>query len=111
MAAYANTPFARPSAGIAAYQQSQVNFASPGELMLKVYDLGIGACAKGDAEQARAVVIELVNSLNFTYSTIAVGLLRLYNYCLDLIRQGNLDETKRVLSELRATWAQALSIE
>jgi flagellin-specific chaperone FliS len=111
MAAYANKPFTRPNAGIAAYRQNQVNFASPGELLVKVYDLGIGACARGDAEKARAVIIELINSLNFTQNSVAVGLLRLYRYCLDLIRQEKFDEPKQILSELRKTWAQALDIQ
>jgi flagellin-specific chaperone FliS len=106
---YSNTAFARPNAGIAAYRQNQVNLASPGELLIKVYDLGIGACARGDAEQARAVLIELINSLNFTQNSVAVGLLRLYNYCLDMIRQEKFDEPKRILNELRETWAQALA--
>jgi flagellin-specific chaperone FliS len=108
MAAYSTTAFARPNAGIAAYQKNEVNLASPGELLLKVYDIGIGACTRADAKQASAVVVELINSLNFEYASVTVGLLRLYNYCLDLIREQKFDETKHILSELRDTWAQAL---
>jgi flagellar protein FliS len=111
MAAYASTPFVRPNTGISAYQQNQVNQASSGELLVKTYDIGITACVRGNAEQARAVVIELINSLNFDHGSVAVGLLRLYIYCLDMLRQEKFDETKHILSELRDTWAQAFGIE
>jgi flagellar protein FliS len=97
------------SAGVAAYRQNQYAYASPQDLLLAVYDFGINACAVGDGNRAKAALVELVNSLNFDYHEVATGLLRVYNYCLELVGQGRFDEVEGILSELRATWAQAIA--
>jgi flagellar secretion chaperone FliS len=109
MAMYPATYQTRPNAGVAAYRQNQFAYASPQELLLAVYDFGINACVRGDQQGARAAVIELINSLNFDYPEIAIGLLRLYNYCLDLLGRNQVEEARGILNDLRSTWAQALS--
>ncbi|MGQ9674927.1 MAG: flagellar export chaperone FliS [Chloroflexota bacterium] len=108
MAVYPSTQPISPSLGVATYRRNQVTYASPQELLLKLYDIAIGACRRRDGDQARGAVVELVDSLNFEYAEVAAGLLRLYNYCLELIGGGQFDDAERILAELRATWAKAL---
>jgi len=95
--------------GIAAYQQNHIAYASPAELLLMVYDVAISACGRRDHTRCKAAVVELINSLNFEYPDVAVGLLRLYQYCLELTGKGQFDEVKDILSQLRATWAAAMA--
>lgn len=106
-----NTNRHRAIASVAAYRQNQLTYASPQDLLLAVYDAGVTACATGDADRAKAALVELVNSLNFDYQEISFGLLRMYNYCLDLTAKGQLEDVGRILSELRTTWAQAFAAE
>ena len=111
MAVYSYAHQTKPSAVTTAYRQTQVGYASPGELLLQAYDIAITACGREDTQRATAALVELINALDFEYKEVAVGLLRLYNYCLDQIKKGQFGEARNILSELRATWARALGLE
>ena len=90
------------------YSASQVKGATPGQLILQTYDHIIACCRKGDQFQAKKGVVELMSSLNLDYQDISGPLFRLYEYCLDVLREQRFEEAIEILSELRDTWTQVL---
>ena len=46
------------------YQQQAIVSASPEQLILKLYDIGISACHRQDRTKLRAVLVELIGALN-----------------------------------------------
>ena len=93
----------------ASYRRQEILTASPGQLVLKLYDYVIIACKKKDEEGASNALIELIDSLNFDYEEPAVGLLRLYTYILGKVRSNEYSEALDMLEDLRDAWAEALS--
>ncbi|MGE5620294.1 MAG: hypothetical protein ACM3US_13690 [Sphingomonadaceae bacterium] len=91
------------------YRVNSVVGLTRGELLLKLYDLGISALAAQDGQRASRVVAQMIESLDFRYSDIAFGLFRLYRYCMDEIKRGKYDMATLILKELRDTWARAIS--
>lgn len=77
------------------------------ERLLGLYELGIGGCRSGDGEQVRAVLLELIGSLDFTYADIAEAFHQLYSYCLEQCGQDALNPVSFVLADLRATLLRA----
>ncbi len=91
------------------YQQQAVASASPEQLIAKLYDLGIGACHRQDRSKLRAVLKELIASLNFEKGgEIAQGLYNIYEFCLRESVTGDLEIVIELLSELRDVWNQAV---
>ena len=109
MAVHPSSQLVSPAVGIAAYRHSEVAYSSPQDLLLKLYDVAIASCRQRDGRRSRAALVELIDSLNFQYAQVATGLLRLYNYCLDLIRDEQFDDAQAILADLRETWAKALA--
>jgi flagellin-specific chaperone FliS len=93
---------------LAIYQRAHVMGASPMGLILILYDLAIASCGRSDGERASRAITELIAGLNFDYDEIAVGLFRLYEYCLGAIRAGSCDEASKILRELKGAWETAL---
>ncbi len=89
------------------YLEQEINTLNPVQLLIKAYDAGIAACNRKDEPKASAVLVELIDSLNFDYAEIANSLFRLYDFCIREIKHGNFDATLKILKELRETWAQA----
>ncbi|PWW08351.1 flagellar protein FliS [Paenibacillus cellulosilyticus] len=110
------------------YQQSSVQTASSGQLLLMLYEGAIRFTKSGmegiksrnyeaantNLIKAQAIVNELIAALNHDYD-IAKDLLRIYEYLLHLLIQANVkkDETMAAeavkhLSELRDAWKQAV---
>lgn len=114
------------------YLANTVNSASPEQLMLMLYDgairfiaLSIQAIENGQIEKrgyyinkASAIVSEFAATLDHSMDPkLAENLDALYNYMLNRMLDANLKndieplhEVKKMLSELRATWAQAIEI-
>jgi flagellin-specific chaperone FliS len=84
---------------------------SPGRLALLVYDTALRACRKGQRGLLMRVLHELIAGLDLDQGEIAVGLLRLYEYALWQLREGNVEEVRQILQELRDTWAKSLREE
>jgi flagellar protein FliS len=78
--------------------------ASPVHLVVMAYDLAINSCEKGDFVRATKAVCVLRDALNFDYSDVATGLFRLYQWCLDCIRNGDYSSATQTLRELRDAW-------
>ena len=89
-----------------AYIKDQLAGLSSVELLIKVYDVAIASCKAGDAQRLSRALVELVGALNFEHREIAVGLFRMYNYCLRNAKQGRFDLVEPVLMELRDVWSR-----
>ncbi len=89
------------------HQQSQIMGLDPIQLLIKVYDFVIVQCKKGDMDKASKGLVELISSLNFEYAEVSLGLFRLYQYCMDLVRQSKFDEAIEILHSLRNSWIEA----
>jgi flagellin-specific chaperone FliS len=87
------------------YRNQDVMGASPIRLVVMAYDLAIRACEVNDFERASKAICVLRDALNFDYGESAVGLFRLYQWCLDCIRQNDYESALRTLRELRDAWA------
>jgi flagellar secretion chaperone FliS len=111
-----------------AYAESAILTASPGRLVVMLYDGAIGALRQsaaamraGDRERARArmrkaeaIIDELNRSLDMTVGEIPDRLRAIYNFCKrHLIRAnvegdpGAIDAVVKLLAELRDAWEQA----
>lgn len=109
------------------YQEMRVQTASPGELLLMLYDgairfagMGLDSLDRRDYEAAhhailrvQDIVAELMGSLNLEAGPIAQNLWQLYSYMNEKLIQSNLRkdvgalvEVRQMLDELRQTWAQ-----
>jgi flagellin-specific chaperone FliS len=112
-------PVAEPPVGLvrqhqaAAHQyrlQDCMNL-TPVEVIKKLYDFAILGCKKKDTVLAHKAITELIVGLNYEYQEISLPLFKLYQYSKHCIRDGNLQEAIRVLSELRSTWSQAFGLK
>lgn len=114
------------------YQQTQVTTSSPENILLMLYDGAINftriamekaACGEiGErgkyVSKAQAIVAELMNTLDHeTGGAVAMGLEQLYLYVINEYVNANinnsvksLENTIRILSMLRDTWAEAFEI-
>lgn len=81
------------------------------ELLIKVYDVAIASCKRSDSQRLSRALVELIGALNFEHREIAVGLFRMYNYCLRNAKQGRFDLVEPVLVELRDVWSQVVDEE
>jgi len=89
------------------YQQQAVSTATPDQLIAKLYDFGIAACLRDDRTKLRAVLQELISSLNFEGGgEIAERLFMLYEYFLNESVSGDLPFVAEMLSELRDVWKE-----
>lgn len=110
------------------YQQSSVQTAPPGQLVLMLYDgairfVKIGMEAIGTKEiqksnesliKAQRILHELIASLNFQYP-ISNDLLRIYEYLISKLIEANTRKNKQCAAEviehlagLREAWLQAM---
>ncbi|MEK7699235.1 MAG: flagellar export chaperone FliS [Planctomycetota bacterium] len=90
-----------------AYLEQEIMTLNPIQLIIKAYDAGIAACNRKDEDKTCAVLVELIDSLNFDHADIANSLFRLYDFCLREVKHGKFDTTLKVLKELRDTWVLA----
>lgn len=91
------------------YQQQAVAASTPEQLIAKLYDVGVSACHREDRSKLRAVLVELIGSLNFEAGgELAHRLHTLYDFCLSESIDGDLDVVCRLLSELRDAWREGV---
>lgn len=88
------------------YRSQDVLGASPVRLVIMAYDLAITSCEAKDFYRATKSISVLRDALNFDYPDVSVGLFRVYQWCLDCIRQGDYASAINSLKELRDAWAQ-----
>ena len=119
------TAYAQPST--AAYQQQAILTATPGRLVVMLYDgalrflfqaaaamrEGLDAQADEKIGRAEAIVNELLVTLDMSHGEIPQRLQAIYVYCNKLTLEAflerdpdKLDTTRELLTELRDAWAQ-----
>jgi len=96
---------------IQSYQKSEILGLGPNQLIIKVYDFVILQCKKGDIDKASKGLVELISSLNFEHEEIALGLFRLYQYCMDQAKQSKFDEVVSIMQSLRTSWIEAAGLK
>jgi flagellar protein FliS len=115
------------SANTAAYQQQAILTATPGRLVVMLYDgalrflfqsatamrEGLQPLADEKLRRAEAIVDELLVTLDMSAGEIAERLQAIYVFCSKLMREarverdaGKLDTTRELLAELREAWAE-----
>jgi len=92
---------------VAHYQRQQINTLSPSQLIEKLYNIGISGCNQKDIPRVSGVLTELKSSLDFTYKEIALGLYKLYEYCLRRVKAGHYKEVSDIFAQLLETWRVA----
>lgn len=91
------------------YQQQALANATPELLIAKLYDLGIACCHRDDRAKLRAVLVELIASLDFERGgDIAERLHMLYEFCMHESANGDLNVICHLLSGLREAWREAV---
>ena len=88
----------------AAYVNEQLAGLTPVELLLKVYDVALASCRRGDRERLSRALVELISALDFNHREVAIGLFQMYNFCLTNAKRGRFDLVEPVLTELREAW-------
>ena len=94
--------------GIDAYRTNQVMGASPGQLVLLLYDHVIRCLAKEDMRGASKGLVELMGSLDLDYQEVSGRLFSLYEYCLDLVKKSEFEQAEKILTEMRQMWVTAM---
>ena len=90
------------------YKAREVTTASPGKLILILYDIAIKGCLLKNADQAARPLVLLIDVLDFEYAEVAAGLFRLYEYALESVRASEFDVPLKILRELREAWNAAV---
>lgn len=93
------------------YLVKEIMDASPEELLLKVYDFAIAKASQHNLEKANKAVQTLIDGLNYSgddVKEISIGLLRLYKFCQDKMREKDYDIVVKILTELRESWIEAI---
>ncbi len=94
------------------YLIKEILDASPEKLLLKVYDFAIAQVQRRNLEKTNKAIQELINALDFSTDAtkeISMGLLRLYKFCQDKMREKDYDIVYKILSELRDSWSEAIN--
>jgi flagellar protein FliS len=92
------------------YRRQAVQNASPTMLTLKLYDAGVRAARSGDRDKLRAVLVELIGSLNHEQGGDLAGrLYALYSFCLTTMGHGDLEDIADILDGLRESWREAFT--
>lgn len=90
-----------------AYLAKEILESSPQKLLLKVYDFAIVNCKAGNMEKTNKALNELINALRFDdekAKNVSIGLLKLYQFCQEQMRQGDTDIVYKILTELKEAW-------
>ncbi len=112
------------------YLESAVRTASPGQLLIMLYDVAIRSCKSGKdsieqkkyaaaSEQlikAQGAIEELMSTLNMNYP-VSKNLYMLYEYFLHRLIESNVNKTTAPIDEvlghlvdLRETWVEAIRL-
>lgn len=98
---------------VSQYLVKEIMDASPQQLLIKIYDFAILNCQRQNLEKTNKAIQELINSLRFDLEEakeISIGLLKLYQFCQEQMRQKNYDIVYKILTELRETWLKIFNM-
>lgn len=120
------------NAALAAYRQNSIDTATPGQLVVMLYDGVITALGKVQATldggapdlelvhkeltRCQAIVSELMGTLDMSAGSVAANLSMLYEYSHRQLVAANLakrfepaEPVKRIFVDLRDAWAQIVA--
>ena len=91
------------------YLQQKVMTASPTELVVYLYDIGISSCIKKDKIKLSKLLSHLKESLDYSPQTEKLSYLfaSVYDHISFLVRNDKFDEAKSSFSDIKTTWKQA----
>ena len=87
----------------------QLRLLGTSDRLVGLYELGIEGCAMGESRDVVMVLNELIGSLDYSYTDIAEGFRRVYEYCLEEVTQERLDTVGFILKDLRDTLLRAMA--
>jgi flagellar protein FliS len=90
------------------YRSQSVLTLTPGELLVKTYDIALSAMVAKDESRACNVLAHLIDCLDFEHQDVALGLFKLYRYCIEQLKKGEFDVPEKIIRDLRDTWWRAL---
>jgi flagellin-specific chaperone FliS len=94
--------------GLDAYRTNQVMGASPGRLVLTLYDHVLRCLKNSDTRGATKGIVELMSSLDLDYREVSGRLFSLYEYCLELVKKGEHEQAVKIIGEMREMWDRAM---
>jgi hypothetical protein len=77
---------------------------SPVQFLLGTYDHAITACGKGDPEEARTAILDLMLSMNLPHTRSSVRLFHLLEFCLSRLDNHDCQEVKEILKVIKEAW-------
>lgn len=95
------------------YLVKEIMEASPQQLLIKVYDFAIVNCQRQNIEKTNKGIQELINALRFDgdeVKEISIGLLKLYQFCQEEMRNRNYEIVLKILTDLRESWRSAFNM-
>ncbi len=92
------------------YLEDQIKGMTPNQLLIKVYDAAIASCIQKNRVRLSRALVELISALNWDHREVALGLFRLYNFCLRNAKLGKFNVVEPIISELRDAWNGALKM-
>ncbi|MDH5521551.1 MAG: flagellar export chaperone FliS [Acidimicrobiia bacterium] len=116
------------NAALETYRQSSIDTASPGRLIVMLYDGVIAsidkveaalstqrpdlATAHSELTRAQAIISELLQTLDMSVGPVAISLASLYEFCHRQLVQANVEKSieptravRDILADLRDAWA------
>ncbi len=109
---YSSTLTAKNRNRLNQYLVNEITQATPKQLLIKIYDFAIVNCKKQNLAKTNEALQVLISSLSFEnkeVSEISTGLLRLYQYCQEEMRNKSYDIVYNILSELKESWIAAFN--
>ena len=94
------------------YLVNEITQATPQQLLIKIYDFAIVNCKKENLAKTNEALQVLINALSFDgkeVSEISTGLLKLYQYCQNEMRNKNYTIVYKILNELKESWLIAFN--
>ncbi len=74
-----------------------------------IYDLGIEACNAKDSIKVRDIINTLKELCSDQYTGVADGITRLYDFCLQFVKDERFDKVLGILDELHQSWNMTLA--
>jgi flagellar protein FliS len=94
------------------YLIKEIMEATPQKLLIKVYDFALVQIKKKDFVKTNNAIQVLIDSLRFEpeqAKEISIGLLKLYKFCQDQMRQKNYEIVYTILSDLKNSWNEVFN--
>lgn len=94
------------------YLVNDITEATPQQLLIKIYDFAIINCKKQNLAKTNEALQVLINALSFDnkeVTEVSTGLLKLYQYCKNEMRNKNYTVVYKILTELKESWIIAFN--